>query len=94
MNKSNILPTLAFIISFALPFLVIWYKIEYMPFVWAGASICLFGGAFTLYQTALVMWELREIGNMKTMFVVTLLVASAASLAFSLTVQSFLNSLH
>ncbi len=91
MNKSNILPTLAFIISFALPFLVIWYKIDYMPFVWAGASICLFVVSFALYQTASEIWVIKDDGYIG-LFIAAMLMASFAALAFWLSVQCVFNS--
>jgi hypothetical protein len=92
MKKSNVLPALAFIISFALPFLVIWYKIDYMPFVWAGASICLFVASFALYQTALEIWVIKDDGYIG-LFIAAMLMASAAAFTFSVTLKSFYDSL-
>jgi hypothetical protein len=92
MKKSNVLPTLAFIISFALPFLIIWYKIDYMPFVWAGASISLFVGSFALYQAASEIWVLKDDGYIG-LFIVAMLMASAAAFTFSVTLKSFYDSL-
>lgn len=91
MKKSNVLPALAFIISFALPFLI-WYKIDYMPFVWAGASICLFVVSFALYQTASEIWVIKDDGYIG-LFIAAMLMASAAAFTFSVTLKSFYDSL-
>ena len=76
-----------------MPFIIKWYKIDYMPFVWAGASICLLGAVLTLYQTAAEIFLLKDDGYIG-LLIVAMLMFCAAAFAFSLTLKSFFNSIY